>query len=177
VAISRVALQVDYPARFQLVAAMNPCPCGYSGDSSGRCRCTPPEIARYRARISGPLLDRIDLRVEVARLSSEELLDDGGADRGMNSEQAARRVSEARRLQLRRSHKLNAELTSEELKANCRLDRAGRQLVAQARERLNLSARATHRILRVARTIADLDEAATLELHHLAEALQLRRLV
>jgi len=185
VAISRAAVQVDYPARFQLVAAMNPCPCGYSGDVSGRCRCTPSDISRYRARISGPLLDRIDLRVEVARLTSEELLDEAGVDRGMSSEHAARRVNAARGLQLRRNQKLNAELGSEELKSHCRLDRAGRQLVAQARERLNLSARGIHRALRVARTIADLEIAAagnetgpvdsTISPVHLAEALQLRR--
>jgi magnesium chelatase family protein len=185
VAISRAAVQVDYPARFQLVAAMNPCPCGYLGDISGRCRCTPAEITRYRARISGPLLDRIDLRVEVARLSSEELLDDAGVDQGMSTRRVAQRVSAARSLQLRRARKLNAELSTEEIRAHCRLDRVGRQLVAQARERLNLSARAIHRALRVARTIADLESAdagnetgpvdSSISPVHLAEALQLRR--
>jgi magnesium chelatase family protein len=186
VAISRAALQVEYPARFQLVAAMNPCPCGYHGDVSGRCRCSIAEISRYRSRISGPLLDRIDLRVEVARLSSEELLDETGVDAGMSSELAARRVSAARGLQLRRG-KLNSELSSEEINVHCRLDRAGRQLVAQARERLNLSARAIHRALRVARTIADLEISnagnetglvdSTISPAHLAEALQLRRAI
>jgi magnesium chelatase family protein len=187
VAISRAASQVEYPARFQLVAAMNPCPCGYLGDVSGRCRCRPSEISRYRARISGPLLDRIDLRVEVARLSSEELLGEDGVDRGMSTERVARRVDAARRLQLRRVRKLNADLTTEEIKAHCGLDMAGRRLVAQARERLNLSARAIHRALRVARTIADLEASdagnetgpvdSSISPAHLAEALQLRRAI
>jgi magnesium chelatase family protein len=184
VAISRAAMQVEYPARFQLVAAMNPCPCGYLGDLSGKCRCAPPEISRYRARISGPLLDRIDLRIEVAALSSDELLEEGGRDPGMSSEHASRCVSAARRLQLHRGGKPNAELTSEEIQLHCRLDACGRRLVAQARERLNLSARGIHRALRVARTIADLD-ASGLQKEtgpaigpvHLAEALQLRRAI
>ena len=113
VAISRAALQVEYPARFQLVAAMNPCPCGYLGDLSGKCRCAPPEIARYRARISGPLLDRIDLRVEVPSLPSDELLGDVGTSAaGMTSAAAAERVHRSRHRQQLRAGKLNAELTS-----------------------------------------------------------------
>src|SRR6187455_2549669 len=156
VAISRAALQVEYPARFQLVAAMNPCPCGYLGETSGRCRCAPPEIARYRARISGPLLDRIDLRVAVRAVSSEELLGEMTAT-GFSSERAAARVRLARELQQRRAGKLNAEFSSSELQDHCRLDRQCRLLIAQARERLSLSARAIHRTLRVARTIADLE--------------------
>jgi magnesium chelatase family protein len=183
VAISRAALQVEYPARFQLVAAMNPCPCGYLGDGSGRCRCAPPVIARYRSRISGPLLDRIDLRVEVPSLPSEELLGEREADATvMESATAAARVQGARRRQLRRAGKLNADLSGGEIQLHCRLDRNCRRLLAQARERLKLSARATHRALRVARTIADLEnETGPLDLPigpaHLAEALQLRRAI
>jgi len=187
VAIARAALQVEYPARFQLVAAMNPCPCGYLGDVSGRCRCAPPVIARYRARISGPLLDRIDLRVEVASLPSEELLGDGTqAAAGMTSAAAARRVHDARHRQYRRAGKLNADLSGKEIQEYCRLERRSRMLLAQARERLNLSARAMHRALRVARTIVDLEMLdlenetgpdRTIGPAHLAEALQLRRAI
>jgi magnesium chelatase family protein len=186
VAISRAARQVEYPARFQLVAAMNPCPCGYLGAPSGKCRCAPPEIARYRARVSGPLLDRIDLRVEVPALSSEELLGEMAAT-GFSSDIAAARVRRARELQRRRAGKLNAELAGEELQEHCCLDRQCRLLIAQARERLNLSARAIHRALRVARTIADLEmtepgnETGPIDRSigpaHLAEALQLRRAI
>ncbi len=181
IAISRAALQVEYPARFQLVAAMNPCPCGFLGDASGRCRCAPPVIARYRARISGPLLDRIDLRVEVPAIPDEELL--GGASReALTSARAGERVRAARQRQLGRAGKLNADLTGDELEDYCGLDRRCRLLMSQARTRFELSARAVHRLLRVARTIADLENktgsmSRSLEPVHIAEALQLRRAV
>jgi magnesium chelatase family protein len=193
VAISRASLQVEYPARFQLVAAMNPCPCGFLGEPTGNCRCAPPEIARYRARISGPLLDRIDLRVTVPSVSSEELLDeDESHTPALTSTLAAKRVRAARALQHARAGRLNADLPGKEVQQRCRLDRVGRRLLAQARTKLALSARGVHRILRVARTIADLEladreladreqagraaaEAGTLSVAHLAEALQLRR--
>jgi magnesium chelatase family protein len=175
IAISRAALQVEYPARFQLVAAMNPCPCGYLGDVSGRCRCAPPVIARYRARISGPLLDRIDLRVEVPAISDAELLGASARD-GLDSSRARERVFATRRLQLARAGKLNADLDGNELQEHCGLNRRCRLLLAQARARLKLSARGMHRVLRVARTIADLEDAAALDARHVAEALQWRRL-
>jgi magnesium chelatase family protein len=179
VAISRAALQVEYPARFQLVAAMNPCPCGYLGEPSGNCRCAPPEIARYRARISGPLLDRIDLRVAVPAVTSEELFGEGAPVNLLTTAQAAERVRTAQCLQRARAGKLNVDLTGNELQNFCRLGRPSRRLLAQARARLALSARGVHRVLRVARTIADLDTAGSaasseLALTHLAEALQLR---
>jgi magnesium chelatase family protein len=177
IAVSRAARQLEYPARFQLVAAMNPCPCGYLGDSSGRCRCTPPEIARYRARISGPLLDRIDLRVEVPNIGDDELLGEAPRGTSLSSSDAAGRVRAARRVQMERAGKLNSELVGEGLHEACRLERGARLLVAQARSRLQLSARGMHRVLRVARTIADLqpEAAAMLSAAHVAEALQLRR--
>jgi magnesium chelatase family protein len=186
VAVSRAALQVEYPARFQLIAAMNPCPCGYLGETSGRCRCSPPEIARYRGRISGPLLDRIDVRVEVPTVPSDELLGERtAADAALTSECAARLVGVTRELQRRRNGKLNADLLGGEIESLCRLDRRCRLLLAQARVRLMLSARGVHRVLRVARTIADMETARlqnesgpqdrSIGPVHLAEALQLRR--
>ena len=181
VAISRAALKVQYPACFQFVAAMNPCPCGYHGEPTGSCRCAPPEIARYRARISGPLLDRIDLRVAVPAVSSEELLDEPGGEPRMTTAMAAAQVRAAREAQLARTGKLNAELAARELQKYCALERPARQLLAQLRAKFELSARGVHRVLRVARTIADLGAHAEAGLpdklgtNHLAEALQLRR--
>jgi len=176
VSISRTALQVEYPARFQLVAAMNPCPCGYLGEASGRCRCAPPEIARYRARISGPLLDRIDLRVEVPAVGDELLLEPAAHEGGLDTARATASVVAARRLQLERGGRLNSELAGREIQQACALDARGRLLMAQARKRFELSARGMHRVLRVARTIADLEDTrGGISPRHLAEALQLRR--
>jgi magnesium chelatase family protein len=174
IVISRALRKACFPARFQLVAAMNPCPCGYAGDPDGRCRCTPDQIARYRARISGPLLDRIDLAVEVPRVPLCELT---GADRGGESSRLVReRVIKARHQAMVRSGLPNAELSSRDLERDCALGARERGWFERALERLKLSARAYHRVLRVARTIADLDgEAACVRREHLAEALQLRR--
>ena len=172
VTISRAARQSEFPARFQLVAAMNPCPCGWAGDTSGRCRCAPDAVRRYRSRISGPLLDRIDLHVEVPRLPAHELRPD--APEGEASASIRARVEASRALQQARSGRCNAQLDQAATTAHCRLRAAEQQLLERAIESLQLSARAMHRILRVARTIADLDGSADILAPHLAEALTYR---
>lgn len=168
--ISRVQAQTRYPADFQLVAAMNPCPCGYLG--SQRCRCTPDQVRRYREKISGPLLDRIDLLVEVPALPSGELM--AQTPQGESSAEVLKRVSTARSRQRERSGYLNAQLSSTQLRQLCPLSDAQKTLLQKASDQLGLSARAVHRVLKVARTIADLDQSAQLELDHLAEALSYR---
>lgn len=172
ITISRAARQADFPARFQLVAAMNPCPCGYLGDPSGRCRCTPEQVARYRGRLSGPLLDRIDLHIEVPALPESDLL---GRTPGEASASVRERVSAARERQMARQGKANAALSSREIDDYCPVDTASGALLRQAINRLNLSARAYHRILKVARTLADLAGAENLGAGHVAEAVQYRR--
>ncbi len=173
VAVSRVAMQAEYPAEFQLVAAMNPCPCGYRGDPGGRCECTPGKIAQYRARVSGPLLDRIDLRVDVPALSPHELTVE--VPSGESSARVAQKVSIARSLQLARAGKLNSRLSIQEIGTFCQLDAAGERLFWQSQARLGLSARSYHHTLRVARTIADLESSEPIRAQDIAEALQLRR--
>ena len=173
--ISRASRQSTFPAQFQLIAAMNPCPCGYAGDPRQRCRCTPDQIQRYRNRVSGPLLDRIDLSLEVPRVPVSEI----GAPRAAQDEDSATvraRVLRARHQALMRAGRPNAEISTRELERDCALGPAERRWFDAALERLGLSARAYHRTLRVARTIADLDGgAAALDRSHLAEALQYRR--
>lgn len=171
--ISRAARQVLYPARFQAIAAMNPCPCGYRGHPSIECQCTPHEVARYRRKLSGPLLDRFDLHVEVPVQDGEVLLRRDG--QGEGSAEVRERVMAARQRQLARPA-LNAGLSGAALHDACRLDTASEQLVSRAIERLGLSARAIHRILRVGRTIADLAGDEALAKHHLVEALGYRKL-
>ena len=174
IAISRAARQAEFPAAFQLVAAMNPCPCGYFGDVSGRCSCTPEAIRRYRARVSGPLLDRIDMQVEVPRIGLAEL---GGADTGAETSEIVRaRVEIARRAQAARAQKPNAALLHREVQRDCALTSGDRALLERALDKLGLSARAYQRILRVARTIADLAASQQIETAHLAEAIQYRRI-
>ena len=173
--IARAARQADFPARFQLVAAMNPCPCGYHGDPGGRCRCTPDQVQRYRQRLSGPLLDRIDMHVEVPSLPFAELR--GEASRtGENSDTVRNRVCRARERQQSRQGRPNARLDGAELDTACRLDAAGAALLEQAVERLGLSARAGHRVLRLARTIADLAGDDMIRPAHVGEAIGYRRL-
>lgn len=172
VTISRSARQVEFPARFQLVAAMNPCPCGWAGDPSGRCRCPADTVARYRNRVSGPLLDRIDLQIDVPRLSPAELRPD--APPGEDSAAARARVIEARSRQHARAGTCNARLDQATTDATCRLDRDDQVLLERAIESLQLSARALHRCLRVARTIADLEGETRIGTGHLTEALGYR---
>lgn len=172
ITISRAAHQADYPARFQLVAAMNPCPCGWLGHASGKCRCTPDQITRYRARLSGPLLDRIDLTVEVPALPEQDLLNTAP---GEPSAQVRARVVAAREHQLSRQGKPNAALSVREIDVHCAPDAAGEALLKQAIARLNLSARAYHRVLKVARSIADLAGSEQVKAAHIAEAIQYRR--
>lgn len=171
--ISRAARQAEFPARFQLVAAMNPCPCGYAGDPRGRCSCTPDQIQRYRSRISGPLLDRLDLQLEVPRVPLAEL--NALATQGESTAVVAARVAAARAAQLARAGKCNAVLTAAELGRGCALADKDRRLLERAVDALGLSARAYHRVLRVARTIADLAAEPQIQAAHLSEAIQLRR--
>ena len=173
ICISRAAAQVNFPARFQLVAAMNPCPCGYQGDPRGRCRCNPDAVRRYQGRISGPLLDRLDLQIEVAGLSELELTEI--PQQAESSAQIRRRVEKARQRQLARRGKLNYLLDGRELEQDCALDDADRGLMREALSKLGLSARAYHRVLRVARTLADLQGEPRVGRQQLLQALSYRR--
>lgn len=171
--ISRAARQAEFPARFQLIAAMNPCPCGFAGDPRGECRCTPDQVRRYRDRISGPLLDRIDLQVTVPRLKPNEF---SKAAAGENSTAVRGRVLQARTLQLQRNGRPNAALAAREIESACATEAKGMALLESAAERLGLSARAHHRILRVARTIADLAGSDKVTAMHVGEAISYRQL-
>ena len=173
VSLSRGARQARFPARVQLVAAMNPCPCGYLGHASGRCRCTPDAIARYRARISGPLADRIDIKIDAPVPREVELL--AAAD-GEPTHAIRERVVAARGIQLQRQGKPNALLGTQEIETHCAIGMEVENLVKQAMVRLSLSARAYHRVLRVARSIADLDACEAIGAAHVAEAIQYRRM-
>jgi len=172
ITLSRAARQADYPARFQLVAAMNPCPCGYLGHSSGRCHCTPEQVARYLGRLSGPLLDRIDMHLEVPSLPETDLVSN---EAGESSASVRSRVLAARERQLQRQGKANADLAMADIDAYCQPDEMAVGLLKQAITRLNLSARAYHRVLKLARTLADLGGVETIAASHVAEAVQYRR--
>ncbi|GAB3261609.1 YifB family Mg chelatase-like AAA ATPase [Chitinimonas naiadis] len=172
IVISRAARQAEFPAAFQLIAAMNPCPCGYRGHPNGRCRCTPDQVARYTGKLSGPLLDRIDLIIEVPAVSQAEL---SAPAAGEDSSTVQQRVARARERQLTRQGLENARLGSRELDDHAKLDAPGQKLLGTAMQKLDLSARAYHRILRVARTIADLADQPQIGAGHLAEAIQYRR--
>ncbi|MFQ5344636.1 MAG: YifB family Mg chelatase-like AAA ATPase [Mariprofundus sp.] len=173
VCISRAADSAEFPARFQLVAAMNPCPCGYLGHPTKACRCSPSQIRRYIGRISGPLLDRFDLRIHVPPVDREEL---ARMQAGESSATIAKRVLAARDRQYTRlgNGRTNARMTTEEIERFARPDAEGEKLLDSAMRRFSLSARSYHRILKVARTIADLEQAEKVSASHIAEALQYR---
>jgi magnesium chelatase family protein len=172
ITISRAAQQAEFPARFQWISAMNPCPCGFLGDYRNRCKCTPDQVQRYRSKISGPLLDRIDLQIDVPAVKQDELAQ---AASGETSEVVRARVARARELQLARQGKPNCQLTTPEVDAHCKIDATAGQLLKNAVEKMGLSARAYHRVLKLARTIADLASSTNIAPAHVAEAIQYRK--
>ena len=177
VTISRVNASLTYPCNFMFVASMNPCPCGFYGSKDKECTCTPEAIARYMGKISGPLLDRIDIQIEVTPVKYQKIASD---ERIETSETIKQRVDNARKIQLERykGHGIfsNSELTPSLSNIYCKLDLKSKEIVQNAFERLGLSARGYERILKVARTIADLDEKENIEAKHIAEAIQYRSL-
>jgi magnesium chelatase family protein len=177
VTIARAVASLNYPARCMMVTAMNPCPCGYFGDAVHACTCAPPQIQRYLQRISGPLLDRIDIHVEVPRLNQEELM---GVPKGESSAIIRKRVVAARKRQQERYAGTgifaNAAMQSRQIRKYCALDGAAKELLKQAIDQLGLSARAYDRILKLSRTIADLAGSERIEMTHVAEAIQYRTL-
>jgi magnesium chelatase family protein len=177
VTISRALQSLTYPARVMLVAAMNPCPCGYLGDPTHSCSCTPLAIKRYRSRISGPLLDRIDLHVEVPAVAYRDLSDrrDGEDSSDISGRVVRARTVQQQRFSGSRVH-CNAQMNSRLIRKHCELDPAGHRMLELAGDKLGFSARSYSRILKVARTIADLDGSATIHEAHLAEAIQYRNL-
>jgi len=177
VTISRAALTITYPSSFMLVAAMNPCPCGYFSDPKHECRCTYQQIHRYRSKISGPLMDRIDIHVEVPSVPYKDLRVESGAE---PSENISRRVASARALQSERLARTkiycNAQMSSRHIKKHCLIDESSSILLEAAIDKLGLSARAYNRILKIARTIADLEDASAIRVDHISEAIQYRTL-
>jgi magnesium chelatase family protein len=174
ITISRAARQAEFPARFQLIAAMNPCPCGYLGDVLGSCQCTADQVQRYRARISGPLLDRLDLHVHVPRLEFKSLRERSGGREA--STEVAARVRRTRELQIYRQGACNAHLDNAAVERYCTPNAAGLAVLERAMQQLGLSARGYHRVLKVARTIADMSGQSQIEVVQIAEALALRTL-
>lgn len=171
IVISRASRQITFPANFQLVAAMNPCPCGYAFNQDIRCQCSPEMIKRYQNRISGPLLDRIDLHIDVPPLQAQELQDNKPVE---NSETVRQRVITAYNIQIKRQNALNMSLSPKQLEQYAPLDPPAQKMIELAQQKLNLSARGYHRILRVARTIADLNQSPNIQTGHLSEALSYR---
>lgn len=175
ITISRATRQADFPAKFQLIAAMNPCPCGYLGDASERCHCTAKQIGRYRSKISGPLLDRIDMHIEVPRVP-HDVLRKGSAGGEESSQKIKNRVIAARKIAIKRQGKENSKLTATEVKKYCSLSEQSHQILEKAMDQFGLSHRAYHRILKLARTITDLAASEQIEINHLSEAIAYRKL-
>ena len=171
IVISRASRQITFPASFQLIAAMNPCPCGYAFNQDSRCQCSAEAIKRYQSRISGPLLDRIDLHIDVPPLKAQELQDSRAVE---DSATVRARVIQAFDFQIQRQGCLNHSLSPKQLEQFAVLDQASSKMLEMAQQRLNLSARAYHRVLRVARTIADLAQSQEIQNVHLTEALSYR---
>jgi len=174
ITISRAARQADFPARFQLIAAMNPCPQGYSCDGKNLCQCTPQQQLKHRSRISAPFLDRIDIHIEVPRIDKKEL--DQDAPKGEPSASIRQRINTAYKIQRERSVNFNADLKVKQIEKFCGLGKQEKQILDRAMEKLNLSARAYHRILKLARTIADIENSHTIKTSHLTEAISYRSL-
>jgi magnesium chelatase family protein len=175
VVVCRAKRTCEFPARFQLIAAMNPCPCGYAGESGGRCRCTAEQVARYRNRVSGPLIDRIDMHVELGTVPTEQILSRAPLA-AESSAAVAARVAAAQVVQRQRQGKLNSRLTAAEVGVVCELSREARVLVGTAIARLKLSARAYHRVLKLARSCADLASEPQIRAVDVSEAVRLRAL-
>ena len=177
ITVSRLAQTIIYPARFNMICSMNPCPCGYFGSRNVECKCSPAQIHRYLGRLSGPLMDRIDLHVEVDNVKYEELVDDSESE---SSQEIKKRVDKAREIQLKRFKGTqticNAKMTAVQVKKYCKLDKESEELVKLSFEKLNLTARAYTRILKLARTIADLEDSEEIKIDHISEALQYRTL-
>jgi len=174
IAISRAAKKSEFPASFQLVAAMNPCPCGYWGDSQNTCRCTSDQVQRYQNKLSGPFLDRIDMHIEVPALSHQDLQQSSASIE--SSIEVKKRVINAQKKQLERRSHCNAHLTNKEIEKDCLLTGKNQKVLEKTMDKMKLSARAYHRILKLARTIADLDESDEISLHHLTESIGYRKI-
>ena len=174
ITISRAAQRCEFPARFQLVGAMNPCPCGFLGATHRACSCSAEQIARYQSKLSGPLMDRIDLHIDVPALPTAELL---GAAPGERSDTIRQRCAAARNRAMERQGKANHRLAGQEIEVHAQAEGPALQFLQSAATQLGWSARGTHRTLKIARTIADLAGCASIELPHVAEALQYRRVV
>ncbi|MDP3831472.1 MAG: ATP-binding protein, partial [Ignavibacteriaceae bacterium] len=178
VTVSRSKMSLEFPANFMLAAAMNPCPCGFFTDPNRECSCAPPQIQRYMSKISGPLLDRIDIHIEVPAVKYKELSSEMKSE---SSSDIRKRVINARMIQHKRFENHphifnNADMGSKEVRHYCKLDNAGMELLKMAMTKLGLSARAYDRILKVSRTIADLESAENILPQHISEAIQYRSL-